>query len=70
MAVVPLIKEVVQRPERVVLVESDSESESASHDVGTTQEESGDNSPPSIVVRYCINPARTKLIDKECKVHE
>ncbi|KAF3486669.1 hypothetical protein F2Q69_00057243 [Brassica cretica] len=71
MAAVPQIKEIVPQVEPVILIESDSESDSALSD-SHAEEEAEQTDPqtvtPPAVVRYCINPNHVKVMDEEAKV--
>lgn len=74
MAVVPQIREIVPQAQPVVIIVSDTESESA---VGDSQAEEDDEeveqnvsvtATPPAAVRYCINPQHVKVLDEEAKV--
>lgn len=71
MAAVPQIKEIVPHVEPVVVIESDTESESALSDSQAEEEvqQNVSQTPtPPPVVRYFINPQHVKVMDEEAKV--
>lgn len=71
MEAVPQIKEVVLQPEPVVVIESDSESETECGDSQAYEEEDEaviKPATPAAAVRYCVNPAHVKALDEDEKV--
>ncbi|KAG2252561.1 hypothetical protein Bca52824_082697 [Brassica carinata] len=70
MEAVPQIKEVVPQPETVVVIESDSESDTEGGDSQANVEEDKAvvrPAKPPAAVRYCVNPAHVKSLEEDEK---
>ncbi|CAN6816464.1 unnamed protein product [Brassica oleracea] len=71
MAAVPQIKEIVPQNETVVVIESNSDSESGCNEPQAEEGEEKDateSTTPQLPVRYCVNPAHVKALDEEAKM--
>lgn len=71
MAAVPQIKEIVPPVEPIVVIDSDTESDSALSESQAEEEDEQnveETVAPPAVVRYCINPQHVKVTDEEAKV--
>ena len=71
MVAVPQIKEIVPQNETVVVIESNSDSESGCNEPQAEEGEEKDateSTTPQLPVRYCVNPAHVKALDEEAKV--